>query len=591
MGAPQATEGAGLRAKLRRSGSLGLRGRVVMALGISIALHVVLSALVQDHLLEFRLALLARQELQETAHLALESFETQSPAQAVQRVGAERGARVQLVDEAGEIRADSAGLTGRSLATPLRAFVAGEQPALTLDRQGQRVLHVAARSPRFGAVLVSRRLFELGVARESLAGLLLTAGGLVLGLALLLAAYFSRTIINPIRELSENADRLAGGDFSQRLLLSRDDELGQLSASVNDMADHLVQQIRSSRAQGARFRTVLNTMVEAVLVIAPEGRIVHSNRAFDRLFGAPETEAVFEAAHLGEEVLEAVKRTQALRKETAPPQELDIRLQTRKGPEARYFTCNIAHLVETKGIVIVLHDITKLRLTDQVRRDFITNASHELRTPLTAVRGFAETVAGGVDDEATRQRFLQRIVSNTIRLQRLVDDMFTLSKSEEVEQPLTLQPVDVIPMIRDIVETLETKAASKGIKLHTVVPESLMIRADEQALDQVLVNLVDNAIKYSERGEVTIAAQLTDAAAARVELVVRDTGPGIPAAHQARIFERFYRVDPGRSREQGGTGLGLAIVRHLVSRMQGSIKLESAEGQGCTFRIRLHACT
>jgi two-component system phosphate regulon sensor histidine kinase PhoR len=234
-----------------------------------------------------------------------------------------------------------------------------------------------------------------------------------------------------------------------------------------------------------------------------------------------------------------------------------------------------------------LHDVTKQKLADRVRRDFVANASHELRTPLTAIRGFAETLkAGALSDPQSAERFVDVILRHTLRLQALVNDLVALSRAESPEQEYELASVDLAAAVRDVVQGLAAQADQRALDLQIDSLGGLPhVVANPRALDQVLINLVDNAIKYTpDGGRIAMRA---DVDSDSVTLEIENSGPGIPSDQLERIFERFYRVDAGRSREMGGTGLGLSIVRHLVARMGGTIEAQSAPGRWTRFRLTL----
>ncbi|MCZ7685145.1 MAG: ATP-binding protein [Sandaracinaceae bacterium] len=331
-----------------------------------------------------------------------------------------------------------------------------------------------------------------------------------------------------------------------------------------------------------RLRTILDAMVEAVFVTDTEGRILLTNAALLELVGeAVEGRTAIEAIR-SPELHEAVQ--QAIEGEA---REVEIELA---GPSApRTLTAQVAPLPKQGGAVAVLHDVTELKRADAVRRDFVANASHELRTPLTSIRGFAETLLdGALGDERTARRFAGNIVENARRLESLVDDLLELSRAESPEGVPALTEVDAGGVAAEVLRGVEQRATEKRMQLALEgAGERALAEADPRALHQVLLNLVDNAIKYTPAGgRVTVRVKKSDG---RVLLEVQDDGPGIPRAHLDRIFERFYRVDKGRARAEGGTGLGLSIVRHLVSRMGGEVSVESRVGAGSTFRVSLAA--
>jgi two-component system phosphate regulon sensor histidine kinase PhoR len=246
----------------------------------------------------------------------------------------------------------------------------------------------------------------------------------------------------------------------------------------------------------------------------------------------------------------------------------------------------VSPLRNQQGVVTVFHDVTAERAADRVRRDFVANAGHELRTPLTAIRGFAETLReGAIDDPESARGFLDVIVRHARRLQALVDDLADLSRFEGEELQLELEPVFAGALIDEVVRGLESQSRAKGLDVICVgLSDAPPVVAQERALEQVLVNLVDNAIKYTpEGGDVRVGVTAKDG---DVVIEVANSGPGIPAKHLPRVFERFYRVDAGRSRELGGTGLGLSIVKHLVAKIGGRITVDS-DGEWTRFQLRL----
>jgi two-component system, OmpR family, phosphate regulon sensor histidine kinase PhoR len=243
-----------------------------------------------------------------------------------------------------------------------------------------------------------------------------------------------------------------------------------------------------------------------------------------------------------------------------------------------------ARPLTTGGALLALRDLTALRRMEAVRRDFVANVSHELKTPLTVISGFAETLAEDEPPIAQRRQFIEAIRANAFRMQRLVDDLLDLSRIESGGWRPALAPVDLAAIVREALEGVAAAAADRGIALRSeLAPDATTLDADPLAVRQVLANLVQNAVRYTERGSVTVATRRVDEG---IEIAVRDTGIGIPPEHLPRIFERFYRVDAGRSRTVGGTGLGLAIVRHLVEGHGGSVTADSTPGEGTIITVR-----
>jgi two-component system phosphate regulon sensor histidine kinase PhoR len=406
--------------------------------------------------------------------------------------------------------------------------------------------------------------------------------GAVLALAasLVVAELFARRVAGPLSELRRAADALSDGHFDVRVRSRRRDEIGAIGRAIDRMAEQLAERLDAVRAEETRLRVMLDAMDEAVLVTDPAGRVVLSNAALTRLSGGPAIGRTAVEAIRSAELHEAVDRALAGERAKAV-------FQLDTGREIRIISAHVAPLPSHTGAIVVMRDVTDVRRLDAVRRDFVANASHELRTPLTAIRGFAETLRdGALEDPRIAKRFVGNIVENSIRLSRLVDDLLELSRSESPDARVELEPIDALAIASKVLSSLEGRASEKGVQLGIEgAAAAEPARGDERALDQVLLNLVDNAIKYTPAGGRAIVRFVPDPDDVVIE--VADTGPGIGASHLPRIFERFYRVDAGRSREQGGTGLGLAIVKHLTSRMDGEISVESRLGHGTVFRVRL----
>ncbi len=510
------------------------------------------------------------------------------PDEAADRVGAQTGTRILVLGPGGRVLGDTA-RDGEALskAPPMgggseiaQARRRGTGTAVARD-PATSTPWVYAAVARDGRIIVaSRSAASIDAARDELREVLLLGGAVAVLAAVLLTIALSHTMVRPMRELTRVADALSAGDLEVRTRAQGNDELGRLGRALDRMADQLRERLRNLRAEEARLRTVLDAMVEAVFVTDAKGRIVLTNAALDRMVNGPVRGRTAIEAIRSPELHDAVQR--AREGET-----VTVDFGTRVEAEERSIAAHLAPLPDKAGVVSVLHDVTEMKRADRVRRDFVANASHELRTPLTAIRGFAETLRdGAVQDPEASTRFLDTIVRHTLRLQRLVDDLLLLSRAESPDEHYEVGPVDVGPVATDVVRGLGAQAAAKDITVRLEGVDGLpAAHASEDALDQVLVNLVDNAIKYTPQGGQVIVRGRSDDG--RVTLEVTDTGPGIPPHHAARIFERFYRVDKGRSREVGGTGLGLSIVKHLVQRMGADVVVDSRVGGGTTFRIIL----
>jgi two-component system phosphate regulon sensor histidine kinase PhoR len=423
--------------------------------------------------------------------------------------------------------------------------------------------------------------------------LALVAAGLV---ALALSLWLDRRLFRPLAGLIAGASALASGRHDYRFELPDADELADLAVALNRLAATVQGQFAALRHERDHLQAILAGMSEGVLVVGSDGRAVLANPAFCRLFdltgeGAGEV--------TGRPILELVRAPELDRLvgttlSRGEPQHAEIEVGS---PERRTLQLGSTVLADLAGgrtgAVVVARDTTDLTRLMEMRRDFVANVSHELKTPLAAIRGYAETLRdGALGEPATAARFTERILRQCRRLQALLDDLLTLSRLESLEGAPPHEPVDLDALVRRAVDFMSSAADEKQVHLEIAEPETLTatpafppLPGDAEGLERLVVNLLDNAIKYNRPGgEVIVRLAPGDGEAL---LEVSDTGIGIPPEALPRIFERFYRVDKGRSREDGGTGLGLAIVKHVVQAHGGQIEVESRVGKGSTFRVRL----
>jgi two-component system phosphate regulon sensor histidine kinase PhoR len=381
---------------------------------------------------------------------------------------------------------------------------------------------------------------------------------------------------------------MSEGQFAVRAPVRSVDEIGALGRALNVMVGRLREQLESVEAERAKATAILDGMVEGVIAVDGHEAIILMNERARAIFGV--------GAGRGEgkpfqEIVRNADLHEIFRDTHAPEAgvlQRELRLRHPADRTLRVSAVPLALGGGETGVVMVLQDVTELRRLEQVRTEFVANVSHELRTPLTAIQGYLETLLGGALDEREHaQRFLEIAFRHTERLGRLLNDLTDLSNIELGKVSLRLAPVRVSEVVASVVDIVSAKATAGRVGLVTDVrPPDLTIHADHDRLAQILINLVDNAVKYTpENGWVTVRARPLDDG--RVELMVRDTGVGIPRADLPRITERFYRVDKARSRELGGTGLGLAIVKHLVLAHGGDLAIESEQGEGTTVRVAL----
>ena len=343
---------------------------------------------------------------------------------------------------------------------------------------------------------------------------------------------------------------------------------------------------RTESQRQAQQQSLFDSMAEGVLILDSSDRIQLINQSLEKLF-ALTTDV------RGQTVLEAF-RLELLANIVNDLREQNImhgsELELPRLDE-RWLQVNASAIIDKQGVhqgsILVFHDLTRLKQLENTRREFVANVSHELRTPLSLIKGFVETLLEGAkNDPDLATRFLHTIEKHTDRLTFLIEDLLTISRLESGRTIINLQPIDLRQEVQRVMEDLQTRTAERKVSVQNEVSENLIVRADADRLQQVLYNLVENAIKYGRNeGEVSVGAKALEEG--KVEIWVRDDGPGIPTEAHERVFERFYRVDRARSRETGGTGLGLAIVKHIVQAHGGEVWVESRVGVGTTFHFTL----
>jgi two-component system phosphate regulon sensor histidine kinase PhoR len=466
---------------------------------------------------------------------------------------------------------------------------------------------------RLSLPLDSIEVAENSIRRAMLSGLLVFSS-----LGLLAVFIFSRRLDQRIKRILDFSDNVAKGVFSQQpMLLNRADELSILEANLNRLSRSIQEKIASITAEKEKVDSILRCMTEGVLVVDTQGRLILLNQNAQKMFGLQPAQNLQGASlmeisrhpemrTLSQEVLSCDCSTECFTREIC----LD---------EGKWFQVNAVSLrgADDKplGYILVFHDVTVLKRLETVRSDFVANVSHELRTPLTAIRGYAETLLRSPPaDPKQAEHFLGIIHRHSERLGRLIDDLLTLSDLESGKIQITREKLQAAELIGKVLEIFQDQAQRKNIALvRQIEPGLSAILGDPDRLQQLLINLIDNALKYTDKGSITVAAGLagirdrelgigaapesptpnsqspTPNSRRWVELSVSDTGCGIPEKELPRLTERFYRVDKARSRELGGTGLGLAIVKHIVHAHGGSLAIESRLQKGTTVRILLPA--
>ncbi|MCK5243664.1 MAG: HAMP domain-containing protein [Desulfobacterales bacterium] len=417
----------------------------------------------------------------------------------------------------------------------------------------------------------------------------IAGAGLVIALfAAALSLIVSRRITRPIEELKKGAESFARGDFQCTLPVSESEEIGGLAEAMNEMARQLHERINTIIGQRNEIEGVLCSMIEGVIAVDMDERVLSMNNAAARMFGCNPSEAQ------GRSIQEIVRNT-VLRQfvtdtlSSVKPVERDVVLSS----NGDLFLSGHGTLLQDAqgkqiGALIVLNDVTRLRRLEEIRRDFVANVSHEIKTPITAIKGFVETLReGAVKNSDDAERFLGIIEKHVERLEAIIEDLLNLSR---IERGTERQENELVEnSVKDVLETAiqvcEVGAVARKIDIELSCPENLFSKMEPRLLEQAVVNLLDNAVKYSnEESSIRVEASQGEG---EIILSVRDEGCGIEKKHLSRLFERFYRVDKARSRQLGGTGLGLAIVKHIAQAHGGHVNVESTPGKGSTFSIYL----
>ncbi len=393
-------------------------------------------------------------------------------------------------------------------------------------------------------------------------------------IALAGAFLISNSVVRPIKTLISSARKVASGDFSVRVFLKNRDELGELAGSFNRMNEEMQRMFSEIGQQKEELNSIIRSLREGLLVVDRQGKIIHANESFLKITGSQGVEGKhYWEAMRSPQMVDLLKKASSERRNFV--EELPL--------GERVFICSVAPVERGEDFVVIFHDITEIKDAEKVKKDFVVNVSHELHTPLTAIKGYAETLLQEAPAEPAK-KYIEIIHRNTDRLINIVNDLLLLSSLEE-RTPLELDDIDLKNLIENVVRIFDQRLKEKQLSLMVDVKENLpTIKADLFKLEQVLVNLLDNAIKYTERGGIFVSADVHDKQAS---IRVRDTGIGIPKDAIPRIFERFYVVDKSRSRKSGGTGLGLSIVKHILLLHNGAINVESAPGKGTTITVTL----
>ena len=470
--------------------------------------------------------------------------------------------------------------------------------AVPLKIAGLQPLVNNSASPAINAVL--RTSVSVATLDKTLAGIKIRIGMVAVAVMLLagvITLLISRNISKPLEQMTKSAMQFSRGDFSERMLpLAKKTaslEVVTLAGSMDRMAELLDEKIQVIVTHRNQLETVFSSMVEAVIAIDTEEKVISINDAAAQLFGV---DRLIATGRIVQQVVRNVKLQQQIAHTLASRESIEDEIVLHDENGDRFLQTNVVTLSngigENVGVLVVMNDVTRLRRLENVRRDFVANVSHELRTPITSIRGYVETLLdGALDIRADAERFLHIVLRQSERLSTIIDDLLVLSRIEEdtKQDQIKLEKGKLRPVIEAALQTCQLKADAAGIKMAIECPDDIVVKMNATLLEQALVNLLINAITYSRKGDlVTVqSAVVANDPGKEVRIVVRDTGCGIARKHLPRLFERFYRSDKARSRKLGGTGLGLAIVKHIAQAHNGRIEVSSVEGEGSEFTLIL----
>lgn len=512
----------------------------------------------------------------------------------VARIANMTGARVTVVAASGRVLADSEGDVGHMDPHDTRIEVVEARQEGTgwsirhSATVGTDMMYVASCSgPKAPVVRLALPMTAVHEASAALQRAILWAALVAAILAAVAGGWLTQGMARSLDELLRVARSLGTGDLTARARLESKDETAELALALNTMADNLQTTRQGLERSAAHLRSVLGQMADGVAVVSLDERVQILNRAAGELLGIAPERAVgrrLSEVALNYDLVEFCHR--ALRLRTLVRDQI-----VSHGEPERTLALSANPILDDSGepigTVVSLRDITELMRLQKVRQDFVANASHELRTPVASIRALAETLEGGaLEDPQASRRFVSQIVENTGSLGRLLDDMMTLARLDSLEGQPRPRPLEVLSSLQKAVSRLAPQAATKELQVTVTAPEGLAVWCSEDDFLSALVNLIDNAVKYTPpQGSIEVSGQATDKG--EVRITVTDTGPGIPEEARARVFERFYRVDRSRSRALGGTGLGLSIVKHAVESSGGRVWVEAPEEGGSRFVIVL----
>jgi len=506
-------------------------------------------------------------------------------------------ARITLIDTEGVVLADSdrdVSKMDNHLNRPeiQEARVKGKGRATRFSRTlGVDMFYIALPvkdgSEITGYIRLARPLFEIRNAAREFYGLILQSFGIILFFSFVIAFIFFSRLISPIEEMEQFTKRLLRkGDDPGTLIINSSDEMGRLARNINYMVMELQDRALYADEEKGKVEAAFASMSDGVVILNSRDKIETLNKAFENISGIGYSDFI------GKTPIEAFRNIELQNvldsfKETGIPVSREIVLGDEDRITLDVNISSIQGLPEgEEKTMILLHDVTRLKKLEKMRADFVANVTHEIKTPLTAILGFIETLQeGAIEERETAGKFLKTIYRHAARLNRLVEDLLTISDIELEKMEFIFESVSLSGVVENVLPVIEAKAAKKRLVIDKDIPQRLpLVMADRDRLAQILLNVLDNAVKFTpEQGDISIMA--FDDKKGHVIVRIIDTGSGIPRDEIPRLGERFYRVDKARSRELGGTGLGLSIVKHLMAALNGRIEIESEQGKGTTVAL------
>ena len=459
------------------------------------------------------------------------------------------------------------------------------------DTLGVNLLYVAypiQYNEEILVIRVSKPMTEIEIFSNSLLNNYMIASIIGMFFVLIIGLRFSNYLISPLNELIKGTKRISKGNFSEKIYIDSNDEFRTLADNFNYMSNELAIKINEINTINSRLTATLDSMINGIIAISNEKKILFINPEAQKIFHIEENKSI------DKKIIE-IFRNYEIYSVIENYFENKINGDTTKEIlfEKKYYTININSIYKSKfytekiGIIVLIQDITEIKKLENMRKDFVANVSHELRTPLTSIKGFIETLRfGNVKDETTRDKFLGIIEIETIRLNNLIEDILVLSDIEKIIN-VEIEKVEVLKSLNEVIDMMLIKIENTDIEINTNIniDTELCIDGNVNWFKQIIINLIDNAIKYNkENGKIIIEAYQEHK---KIYITIEDTGIGINEKHLDRLFERFYRVDKSRSKIVGGTGLGLAIVKHALMNLNGSINVESKEKIGTKFTIQI----